>query len=111
MQTTKAAVHLIFVKLFDNCRQVVKPTSKRPAIIKMIQFIKMYLYKGNRHLQAHVLHLLKNELFSSSNSTQCYLCNTKVRCDVFQGYPLEQRRRMICKLLITFGCAFKRPVY
>ncbi len=39
MQTRNAAVHFIFEKLFDNLRQVVKPTSKRPAIIKIIQFM------------------------------------------------------------------------
>jgi hypothetical protein len=39
MQTKNAALHFIFEKLFDNLRQVVKPTSKRPAIIKMIQFM------------------------------------------------------------------------
>jgi len=39
MQTKNAAVHFIFEKLFDNLRQVVKPTSKRPAIIKIIQFM------------------------------------------------------------------------
>lgn len=39
MQTKKAALHFIFEKLFDSLRQVVKPTSKRPAIIKIIQFI------------------------------------------------------------------------
>jgi hypothetical protein len=39
MQTKKAVLHFIFEKLFDNLRHVVKPTSKRPAIIKIIQFM------------------------------------------------------------------------
>lgn len=40
IQTKKAVLHFIFEKLFDNLRQVVKPTSKRPAVIKIIQFMK-----------------------------------------------------------------------
>ena len=39
MHTKNATLHLIFEKLFDNLRQVVKPTSKSPAMIKIIQFI------------------------------------------------------------------------
>ncbi|MNT41868.1 hypothetical protein D3C72_1782510 [compost metagenome] len=39
MQIKNAALHFRFEKLFDNFKQVVKPTSKRPATIKIIQFI------------------------------------------------------------------------
>ena len=39
IQTKNAVLHFIFEKLFDNLREVVKPTSKSPATIKIIQFI------------------------------------------------------------------------
>ncbi|MNJ97242.1 hypothetical protein D3C87_149840 [compost metagenome] len=39
MHTKKPALHLMFVKLFESFKQVVKPTSKKPAIINIIQLI------------------------------------------------------------------------
>ncbi len=39
MAIKKPMLHFKFVKLFDNFKQVVKPTSNNPAIINIIQFI------------------------------------------------------------------------
>ncbi len=51
MQTKNATLHFKFEKLFDNLRQVVKPTSKSPAMIKIIQFmVQKYSYLFAQHL-------------------------------------------------------------
>lgn len=39
MQMKKAMLHFMLLKLLDNFKQVVNPTSKTPAITKIIQFI------------------------------------------------------------------------
>ncbi len=39
MQMKNPILHFTWVKLFESFKHVVKPTSKRPAMIKMIQFI------------------------------------------------------------------------
>lgn len=63
MQIKKATLHFMLLKLFDNFKQVVKPTSKSPAIINIIQFIIMCFGKVKAHYLAGILQMLKNELF------------------------------------------------
>jgi hypothetical protein len=46
--------------LFDNLRQVVKPTSKRPAIIKIIQFmINVFLQNYDTFTGQHFTNVKK----------------------------------------------------
>lgn len=39
MEIKKPMLHFTLVKLFESFKQVVKPTSKKPAIINIIQFM------------------------------------------------------------------------
>ena len=43
MQITNAILHLVLLKLSESFRQVVKPISKAPAMINMIQAILFML--------------------------------------------------------------------
>jgi len=66
MQTKNAALHFIFEKLFDNLRQVVKPTSKRPAIINIIQFIiNVFVQIYSTFMGQHFTNVKKINLFIS----------------------------------------------
>jgi hypothetical protein len=75
----------MFEKLFDNLRQVVKPTSKRPAIIKIIQFIiNVFVQNYGTFTGQHFTNVKKMNLFAgSSNTAQGNLGYAKVRGNVF----------------------------